>query len=196
MSLDYAILGFLNIQPCTGYDLKKVFDQSVRHFWPADQAQIYRTLAKLTERGLADMDVIHQEDRPDRKVYHITERGRKELLHWLAASHPAPDTRSAGLIQVFFAGELSDEAARKIFERHAKQLRSLLEVYSSIPLDDAKAPPQDCDQRRQFFHLLTLECGIAMARAELAWTENTIERMKKADYTLSLSTGEDKKSEI
>jgi PadR family transcriptional regulator AphA len=193
MSLDYAILGFLNIHPYTGYDLKKVFDQSVRHFWPADQAQIYRTLAKLTKRGLAEMEVIHQEDRPDRKVYHITEGGRKELLGWLATSHPTQETRSADLIQVFFAGELSDEVALKVFERHAKQLRSILKVYNSIPLDYPQVPPQDCDERRQFFRLLTLECGIAMARAELAWTENAIERLKKADYTLFLSTGGDKK---
>ena len=45
MSLDHAILGFLNYKPLSGYDLKKVFDSSVRHFWYADQSQIYRTLS-------------------------------------------------------------------------------------------------------------------------------------------------------
>jgi DNA-binding PadR family transcriptional regulator len=32
MSLDYAILGFLRYRPMTRYDLKRVFDGSVRHF--------------------------------------------------------------------------------------------------------------------------------------------------------------------
>jgi len=58
MSLEFAILGFLNYQPYTGYDLKKIFDTSIRHFWPADQSQIYRTLARLTEQGLAEMEKI------------------------------------------------------------------------------------------------------------------------------------------
>ena len=49
MSLEFAILGFLSYHPSTGYDLKKMFDVSIRHFWPADQSQIYRTLARLTE---------------------------------------------------------------------------------------------------------------------------------------------------
>ena len=44
MSLDHAILGFLNYRRYSGYDLKKIFDKSVRHFWPADQSQIYLTL--------------------------------------------------------------------------------------------------------------------------------------------------------
>ena len=42
MSLEYAILGFLCYKPLSGYDLKKIFDNSVQHFWPADQGQIYR----------------------------------------------------------------------------------------------------------------------------------------------------------
>ena len=73
MSLEHAILGFLHYAPSSGYDLKKAFDTSVRHFWPADQSQIYRTLARMTEREWVKVEVISQEDRPSRKVYHITE---------------------------------------------------------------------------------------------------------------------------
>ena len=48
MSLKHAILGFLGYTSLSGYDLKKAFDGSVQHFWPADQSQIYRPLAQLT----------------------------------------------------------------------------------------------------------------------------------------------------
>ena len=72
MSLEHAILGFLNYGPYSGYDLKKIFDISVQHFWPADQSQIYRTLSRLEDREWVDMDVIEQDDRPDRKEYRIT----------------------------------------------------------------------------------------------------------------------------
>ena len=61
MSLDHAILGFLNYHPYTGYDLKKIFDSSVQHFWPADQSQIYRTLNRLTEQGFAKMEKVSQD---------------------------------------------------------------------------------------------------------------------------------------
>lgn len=76
MSLEFAILGFLNYHPYTGYDLKKIFNSSVRHFWSADQSQIYRTLANLTKRSLINMEKVLQDDR---KVYHITETGRNEV---------------------------------------------------------------------------------------------------------------------
>ena len=68
MSLRHAILGFLNYKPFSGYDLKKVFDTSVQHFWPADQSQIYRTLSRLADAGLVEVQVVEQQQRPDRKV--------------------------------------------------------------------------------------------------------------------------------
>ena len=72
MSLKHAILGFLQYGPSTGYELKKVFDNSVQHFWPADQSQIYRTLVWLEEQGWVSMELIPQDDHPDRKVYSIS----------------------------------------------------------------------------------------------------------------------------
>src|SRR5512137_1923334 len=133
MSLEFAILGFLNYQPYTGYDLKKIFDTSIRHFWPADQSQIYRTLARLTEQGFAEVEKVPQEDRPDRKVYHITEAGRAELLNWLIGPPPLDEPRSAPLIQVFFAGQLSDEEILAKFEGFAAIMRAILAQYDGVP---------------------------------------------------------------
>ena len=93
MSLEFAILGFLNYHPYTGYDLKKIFDSSVRHFWSADQSQIYRTLARLMDLSYVEMEKVVQEDRPDRKVYHITDSGRAELSKWLSGPPPMDEPR-------------------------------------------------------------------------------------------------------
>src|SRR5512137_14523 len=133
MSLEFAILGFLNYHPYSGYDLKKIFDTSIRHFWPADQSQIYRTLSRLTEQGFAEMEKVPQSDRPDRKVYHITDSGRAEMLKWLAGPVPTGEPRSAPLIQVFFAGQLSDEEILAKFEGFASILRAILVQYDHVP---------------------------------------------------------------
>ena len=127
MSLKHAILGFLQYQPFSGYDLKKAFDTSVHHFWPADQSQIYRTLAQLADEGWAEVEIVPQEDRPDRKVFSITEAGRDELGRWLRTPVPHEGHRMAALIQVFFAGQLPDEEILPLFEQAADELRSLFE---------------------------------------------------------------------
>lgn len=178
MSLEFAILGFLNYHPYTGYDLKKIFDSSVRHFWPADQSQIYRTLSTLTERSLVEMEKVPQEDRPDRKVYHITNLGRDELRKWLAGVPPMDEPRSAPLIQVFFSGMFSDEEILQKFEGYAEMMRMFLSRYDQVP--DQLGPYQEeiTSPREHFFWMLTLENGIRNMKANLEWAESIIERIK------------------
>lgn len=177
MSLEHAILGFLQYKPMTGYDLKKIFDTSVRHFWPADQSQIYRTLAKLAEQGLAEQEIIEQSDRPDRKVYHITVAGREELRSWLAGPFPMEESRSAPLVQVFFSGQLPDAEILAKFEQAAAMMRAVLERYERVPgLAEGYIREVD-DPRESFFWMLTLDLGIRTMRANLEWVEDVIERI-------------------
>lgn len=181
MSLEHAILGFLNYRPLSGYDLKKIFDTSVRHFWPADQAQIYRTLNRLAEKDWAEMEVVEQADRPDRKVYHITEAGRQELHQWLLTPLPFGENRSAPLIQVFFAGQLSDEEVLAIFQRVADSIRAGLQQYEQIP-QMIEAYSDYVDSPREFyFWMLTLEVGITTARANLKWLEDVMARIRSGE---------------
>jgi DNA-binding PadR family transcriptional regulator len=178
MSLDYAILGFLNYHPYSGYDLKKIFDTSVRHFWPADQSQIYRTLARLANQGLLEVEKVPQEDRPDRKVYHITPAGRTALSEWLTGFPPIEEPRSASLIQVFFAGQLTDEQILAKFEVFAGIMQTILSQYEQVPGQIEPFQQEITSPREHFFWLLTLENGIGAMRANLAWAESIIERIK------------------
>ncbi len=181
MSLEYAILGFLNYHPYTGYDLKKIFDTSIRHFWPADQSQIYRTLSHLTEQGHVEMEKVPQEDRPDRKVYHITETGRNELLSWLCGPPPLDEPRSAELVQVFFAGKLSNKEVLAKFEGFAATLRAILTQYEQIPAMIGTYQQEINSPREHFFWMLTLENGIRNMRANLEWAESVIERIQNGE---------------
>lgn len=178
MSLEHAILGFLNYFPETGYDLKKEFDLSVRHFWPADQSQIYRTLSRLADKGWVEQTVVEQADRPDRKVYSITEQGQGELRRWLASPLPRSEHRNAALIQVFFAGQLSDKEILEMFEREAAQVRAVLEGYGQIPDQTLHYVEKVGSPREAYFWYLTLECGNRLFQAQLAWLESVIQRIK------------------
>ena len=49
--LQFIILGLLNQQPLTGYDLTKAFDDEIGEFWQAQHSQIYPQLKRLEEQG-------------------------------------------------------------------------------------------------------------------------------------------------
>jgi len=177
MSLPHAILGFLQEQPLTGYDLKtQCFDVSVANFWPADQAQIYRTLDRLEEQGWATSELEIQRERPNRKVYRITEAGRAELLRWLAAPQPLPVHREPFLVQLYFAAELPDETILSLLEGQVAAHEAQLRAYDEVPL-----PPLDDagTDRALALARLTLEVGLRSERMYLDWLRDAIEHARR-----------------
>ena len=114
MSLDAAILGFLGERPRSGYDLKtRCFDGAAKDFWTADQAQIYRTLERLQGSKLVTATRKRQAGKPDRKVYSITELGRRTLTAWLGVALSTDRTREAsGLSKRHTIGPTTSEGDR------------------------------------------------------------------------------------
>ena len=172
MSLPHAILGLLQSEPMTGYDLKtREFDQSIAHFWPADQAQIYRTLDKMTEEGWVESHVEIQQDRPNRKVYSLTDAGRAELQRWLATPQALPVYREPFLIQIFFAKDLPNEKIIRLLQEQLEGHQARLAHYRQIPLptlDELK------DNRDLTLQRLTLELGIRIEQAYIDWLEMSL----------------------
>lgn len=110
MSLKYIVLGFLSYGPHTGYDLKKHIDNSTRFFWHAKLSQIYPTLRELSQQELVESDTVPQDGKPDKKIYSITETGRKALMDWLTTPiEGLPPTKDAALLKLFFSGVLDKE---------------------------------------------------------------------------------------
>jgi DNA-binding PadR family transcriptional regulator len=135
-------------------------------------------LSRLTEKEFVKMKKIPQDDRPDRKVYRITGAGRDALRQWLAGPPPLEDPRSASLIQVFFAGQLSDKEVLAKFKTAADMYRGVLAKYDHIPELWGPYRREINSPREQFFWMLTLENGIRTMRSNLEWIESIIERIE------------------
>jgi PadR family transcriptional regulator AphA len=184
MSLKHAILGFLSFQPLSGYDLKKAFDQSVQHFWPANQSQIYRTLAALTDDGLVEQEVIEREERLDMKVYHINDAGHAELHRWLSTPLPRQVFREAFLIQIYFGSQLTDEEFVALVRDEIKVAEEILSVYDAIYKPYLARMESSNDPRALFLKVLTLEFGILHNRLVLDWLNSVVTRINAGNYSL------------
>jgi len=181
MSLKHAILGFLSFQPFTGYDLKKAFDNSVQHFWSADQSQIYRTLDQIVEAGWAEVELVEQATRPNRKVYHLTEAGRAELYRWLTTPLAHREEHDPFLVQLFFASTLTDAEVESLLEREAVAAREELAVYEQI------RQRYPATVRAQAFAMLTLDYGLQSTQAHLDWIESALAQLRSGQTLLSHS---------
>ncbi len=179
MSLKHALLGFLNYADKTGYELKQLFDHSINHFWNANLSQIYPTLSQMEKEGLLIMEVEYQENRPNRKVYHITDAGREELQRWLCEPMDLPPARYAFLIQVFFGGSLGKEEILKQMRHHLKLQRELLTTYQDPVQERLRHGIEVSGMKREgLFWGLTLEAGINITKAWIEWLEEAIKKIE------------------
>ncbi len=172
MSLPHAILGFLQVMPFTGYDLKtRIFDRTVAHFWPAVQPQIYRELEKLEEHGWVTSQIEPQLDRPNRRVYTITDAGRVAFAGWMQTVQPLPAYRDAFLIQVFFAAQLSNAELVALLRGQLVARQERLAAYRALEWD---YQTDTVHRRRERLAHLTLELGMQLESAYIGWLESAI----------------------
>ncbi len=180
MSLPHLILGLLYRKPDSGYDLNKRFQQSVAHFWTTDQSQIYRTLHKLLDKGWVEVEVVRQNDNPDKKIYTITEAGLNSLVDWL--QKPLEDDlviRDASTGQVYFGDALQPQQLIEIQKHYVKQGKEKLQSYYAVEQAVfSHVTLEDYPLGMELAHA-TLQYGIRFLEMEIIWRKELIERIEK-----------------
>ena len=181
MSLQYAILGLLNYQPLTGYDLKTVFDKSINHFWSAQLSQIYRDLGTLEGKEYVTSHIEPQEGRPDKKIYSVTEKGQKAFDEWLAKfpqSLGCP-VRDEFLVRIFFGAQLSPVELDFHLKRYIKELKENLQYFTTVETIIADYAQTLSRPDDKFYWRLTLKKGHALAEASIRWAEECIKELEE-----------------
>lgn len=126
-TLKYAILGLICQKPMTGYDITQEFQTTLSEFWTAGHSQIYPELKKLTEEGLVDFEVEISGTVLEKKVYHLTEEGRREFNEWLIQDVPMqPTAKDVFRLRMYFSGQMPGPVRRELIESQLLQHRERL----------------------------------------------------------------------
>lgn len=126
MDVKTLCLGVLTERPMTGYEIKKLFETGFRHFFLAGFGSIYPALAELAGQGLVTVENVEQEKRPDKKVYRITEAGRRALISELMATAPRHKVRSEFLALIYFSHLLPPEQVEAVIQTMIKDWENIL----------------------------------------------------------------------
>ncbi|MFV0245685.1 MAG: PadR family transcriptional regulator [Qingshengfaniella sp.] len=172
MSLHFAILGLLTLEPMSGYTLKtRYFDRSIAHFWPADQSQIYRTLQTQERTGEVLSHAVTSDTRPKSRVYTITDSGRAALADWLAQDQPLHAQRDGFLVQLYFARLLSRDQVLAVLTARRAELARRRDYFDRLDLPE---PTSEKMRRQLVFGGLTLDFARRHDRMMVDWIEACI----------------------
>ena len=182
MSLKYAILGLLSFKPQTGYEIKANFNQSIRYIWNSDQTQIYRTLAEISEEGLAIPKTIQQDGRPNKKIYKLTEKGSEVLRQWLSSPLRSKGQRNEELLQIFFSGLMPDDKIIGKLKKVKEGVLSSITGLSSLEKESELFNTENKNSKTHFFFKITLELGIKSMQLNLDWIDSVIKRFENGEF--------------
>lgn len=176
--LRIAILSLLADGEYSGYDLSKAFDGSVTYIWAAGQSQIYPELHRLEDRGLISGADVPQRNRPDKRIYRITDAGRDELIGWAGRSPATVNVRDPFQLQVLNFGRLDPSVVARLVGEHRAMLQARVEALKSIrSLLERSGNTPGAPFGEAIGWRLTVEAGIVTAVAYLGWCDWALEHL-------------------
>jgi DNA-binding PadR family transcriptional regulator len=184
MSLSYGLLGLLKYAPMSGYDLKKIFDDSVRFFWSAQTSQIYRELNALEKKGCVASTIKLNKTGPNKRVYKITKLGMAHLKQWLMniPDEIGEDNRNEFLMRVFLASNIGGNELLRQLKNRLEKYRRDFQRLKSVEKNVQKYVSKFNGENEIPFWQISLSRGFHDVASHIQWAEESIEFLQKRGY--------------
>ncbi|WP_219466945.1 PadR family transcriptional regulator [Nonomuraea rhizosphaerae] len=157
------LLALLAKEPAHGYELKQALEQTFGSAYPSPNiGQIYVTLGRLEKDGLVRAVDVEQSNRPNKKVYYLTTKGREILTVWVDEPTEGPRVRDEFFMKLVLA-PLTGIADRMALI--SRQRRHYLGLMSDLNDLLARTEPDDR------VAILLIEGAMLHLQADLDWLE-------------------------
>ncbi|MFF4905191.1 PadR family transcriptional regulator [Streptomyces sp. NPDC001260] len=193
MALRNAVMAALLEGEASGYDLAKGFEASVANFWMATPQQLYRELERMESEGLVSARVVHQERRPNKRLFSLTEAGYEVLRDYVLAAPAKPLAIRDELMVKVQCVDIADadavDAVRAAIAERVERARVKLGRYERLRerLLDGRDEDEYFAHAERIGPYLTLLGGLALERANVQWGETALRRLDGRAQTLRQS---------
>lgn len=176
MSLREAVLAALLEGESSGYDLAKDFDASVANFWTATPQQLYRELDRLAEQGLIRARTVHQERRPNKRLFSLTDAGRDAIGSFTARAPKPSAIRDELLVKVQAADAGDTAAVREFIQERLQWSTTKRQRYERLRarLLDGRTEDEYVARAERIGPYLTLVRGIAFEEENIRWAKRAL----------------------
>ncbi|MGW2830928.1 PadR family transcriptional regulator [Streptomyces sp. NPDC001286] len=193
MALRNAVMAALLEGEASGYDLAKGFEASVANFWMATPQQLYRELERMESEGLVSARVVHQERRPNKRLFSLTEAGYAVLRDYVLATPAKPLAIRDELMVKVQCVDIADaeavDAVRAAIAERVERAEAKLGRYERLRerLLDGRDEDEYFAHAERIGPYLTLLGGLALERANVQWGETALRRLDGRAQTLRRS---------
>ena len=169
----YVLLGLLQEEDLSGYELKQIIDKRMRFFWQESYGQIYPELKALLTEGMIEERQEESETKREKVRYHITDKGKCEIHTWLFEDNEKDTTRSEFLLKLYVSQNKDWDIMRTHIQMFTEQAKKQLEFFE-LCHEQLTSCIELHDNHRQIVDVLNL--GIGQQRLYITWCEELLKR--------------------
>jgi len=168
--VEIVILGLLMQGKMSGYDIKKVAEQSVGLFIKMSYGSLYPALKRLAGEG----DVIEEDtnDAKNRKLYAVTEQGGRRFLAWLG--EPLQTNKREHLLKIFFYDHLDEPTRKRNLTNLEQTLQRSIAEMEAVQSVVEKELDQLEDKDDYYYRVSVMHYGLQFFRMEREWLTQII----------------------
>lgn len=170
--INYVILGILMESPMSGYDLKKVAEQTIGMFFKMSYGSLYPTLKALTKSGeITEQETLNSKNK---KIYTLTDQGKASFVNWLA--EPLQSNKKEYMVKIFFYDYLDQETRHtnlRVYQAQTYKKMMEMKGLQDIVNEELASIPNKEDY---YYRVSTMYYGLQFYEMELAWLNKIIEK--------------------
>jgi len=181
--MDKIILALLFFQGKTLYEIKEKFSGNLNLMYSSSTGSIQSAIKKLLRDGLISCEEKVENGRY-KKLYFITEKGKKELDIWINSPFKEARSRNPELAKLYFMG-LSDPVRR--LERIREYISSLEKYHAALQTVYEEGlslhPPEEYRELFEF-QLITVKFGVDTSKYEIWWLKKLLLDLENGELLL------------
>ncbi|WP_427051501.1 PadR family transcriptional regulator [Paenibacillus sp. TC-CSREp1] len=161
-------MGFLSLQPRSGYEIREAAKRSVRFFGGISDGQMYPQLKILEDLALIEAPKGVEGPR-SRQRWQLTDTGREALRKWLVSPSAHLQMRDENLVKFLFAAQEGPELLLHLIRERRESFTWFLNLIKEIQTGSSW---EDSKEDSSFAGPLLLQrYGIGFAETVLDWCD-------------------------
>ncbi len=171
--LKLILMGLLMKEDNHGYNLRKMIEKDLSNLINVDNTSIYYTLNKMEKEGLVTFKIVSDTKRPQKNLYSLTDKGRKEFRELLLSNMSNNKRPLLNIdISLYFIDMLDrDEAVEKLADR-SRELRKLIFFLKAQERSAENREPRGKES-------IIISHNIKLAETELQFLKDVAETLKE-----------------
>lgn len=175
--MDKIILALLLMRNRTIYDIREKFENRLNLMYSSSMGSIQAAIKKLLSEEMIVFSECVENGRR-KKLYQITERGRREFYEWINSPFKSAQSKNPDLAKLYFMGLSDPENRRERIKAYISSLEEYRRALREIYQEGVNLSPPDEYAELYRFQLITVRYGVDSVGFEIRWLKKLLTELE------------------